>query len=134
MESCLLRSLPFCGAIAPLSVAVAVMIAPQPSFALTAVTGCGVVITEVDGKRVWRHTIDLTAPEDKNCKILFANDSDNSWVECAERTGEGEDNPITQTCDDPLDNENFDRWKGKAVCDGQNLIAYCFRDRAAEGK
>ena len=39
------------------------------------------------------------------------------------------DNPVSEVCDDPLEDKYFDYWSAKAVCGGKNLIATCRREK-----
>lgn len=91
-------------------------------------TGCSVAEVETEEGRVYRHTINVQVPEGGHCRIYIADDKDSkSWKYCwLKRTA---DNPVSETCDDPIDVEPFDVWRAKAVCGELNSRAYCRRDK-----
>ena len=85
-------------------------------------------IAEVDGEsgRVWRYTIDLQVPEGGHCRVFVKEDKDRkSWNYCWLKGDV--DNPVSATCDDAMDDPDFDYWSAKAVCGDQTFTAYCHR-------
>jgi hypothetical protein len=105
---------------------------PQISFAMDGISGCGVANVEVDSKQVWHYTINLRVPEGKTCSVDVADDSDpKGWTHCWDKGSDA--NPITETCDDPVDNPNFNNLKARATCgEDQHFYAYCYRDRGQQ--
>ena len=98
-----------------------------PAFARDGVTGCSIAEVETDKGKVWRHTIDVLVPEGGYCRVYIGEDKDRkSWRYCWLKRAS--DNPVSETCDDPLDDKDFDDWKAKAVCGGQSFMAYCRRE------
>lgn len=98
----------------------------QRALARDGVNECS--IAEADGEqgRVWRYTIDLQVPEGGNCRVFVIDDRDRkTWKYCWLK-GDA-DNPVSATCDDAVDDKDFDLWKAKAVCGGQSFMAYCHR-------
>ena len=98
-----------------------------PAMARDGVNGCSVVEIETESGPVWRHTIEVQVPEGGYCRVYIGDDEDRkSWKYCwLKRTP---DNPVSATCDDPLDDKDFYTWKAKAVCGRQNFFAYCRRE------
>lgn len=91
------------------------------------VTGCSIAEIETDQGPVWRHTIEVQVPEGGYCRVYIGEDKDRkSWKYCWLKRSP--DNPVSGTCDDPVDDKVFDGWKAKAVCGGQNFMAYCRRE------
>lgn len=102
-----------------------------PAAARDGITGCSVAVAETDQGRVYRHTIGVQVPEGGNCRIYIADDKDSkSWKYCALKRAA--DNPVSETCDDPIDVEPYDVWRVKAVCGKLNSRAYCHRDKPLE--
>jgi hypothetical protein len=100
---------------------------PHQAVARDGVSGCSIAEVETDAGRVWRYTIEVQVPEDGYCRVSVVEDKDRkSWKYCWLKRAA--DNPVSATCDDPLDDENFDVWKAKAVCGDQNSMAYCRRE------
>ena len=98
-----------------------------PAFARDGVTGCSIAEVETDKGKVWRHTIGVLVPEGGYCRVYIGEDKDRkSWRYCWLKRAS--DNPVSETCDDPLDDKDFDDWKAKAVCGGQSFMAYCRRE------
>jgi hypothetical protein len=98
----------------------------QPALARDGVNECS--IAEIDGEqgRIWRYTIDLQVPEGGHCRVFVKEDKDRkSWNYCWLK-GDA-DNPVSATCDDALDDPDFDYWSAKAVCGDQTFTAYCHR-------
>jgi hypothetical protein len=96
----------------------------QPASARDGVSECS--IAEVDGEsgRLWRYTIDLQVPQGGHCRVYVIDDRDRkTWKYCWLK-GEA-DNPVSATCDDAMDDPDFDLWRAKAVCGSQNFMAYC---------
>ena len=92
------------------------------------VNGCSVAIVETDEGRIYRHTINLRVPEEGYCRVYIGEDKDRkSWKYCWLKRAS--DNPVSGTCDDPVDDKDFDVWKAKAVCGKFNSTAYCHRDK-----
>jgi len=110
------------------TVAVAMLTSDAAEAARDGVTGCTAAEVETESGRVWRHTIQVQVPEGGYCRVYIGDDKDRkAWTYCwLKRTA---DNPVQETCDDPLDDDDFDGWKAKAVCGGQNFIAYCRREK-----
>ena len=108
--------------------AAVVLLGAPPVIARDGVTGCSVAEEKTEAGKVWRHKVDVQVPEGGHCRIYIGEDKDRkSWRYCAlKRAAE---NPVSITCDDPLDDKDFDGWKGKAVCGGKNHIAYCRREK-----
>jgi hypothetical protein len=97
------------------------------SFAMDGISGCSVSETEADSKRMWHHTIMLQVPEGKHCRVSVGDDRDlKAWTYCWVKGAEA--NPVSATCDDPIDNPDFDTWRARAACDNQNFMAYCRRE------
>lgn len=106
-----------------LAIAASVLFAP-PSSARDGVSGCSIVEAEADGKRIWRYTVDLLVPQGGHCRVFVSEDRDRkSWNYCWLK--DASQNPVSATCDDPLDDQDFVNWKAKAVCGGQTFMAYC---------
>ncbi len=94
------------------------------SLARDGVTGCSIVGAETEAGPVWRYTIDLQVPAGGHCRVYVGEDRDRkSWNYCWLKRES--DNPVSATCDDPLDDKDFDLWRAKAVCGDQNFMAYC---------
>ena len=97
------------------------------SLARDGVTGCAIAEIEEDGEKIWRYTIELQVPEGAHCRAYVSEDRDRkSWNYCWLKGSEA--NPVSATCDDKLDDADFVDWKAKAVCGGQNFMAYCRRE------
>lgn len=106
-------------------------VAAPPAMARDGVTGCSIAAVETDKGKVWRHTIDVLVPEGGYCRVYIGEDKDRkSWRYCWLKRAA--DNPVSGTCDDPLDDKDFDDWKAKAVCGDQNFMAYCRREKPLE--
>ena len=96
----------------------------QPSLARDGVSGCSIAETEADGKRIWRYTVDVLVPQGGHCRVYVSEDLDRkSWKYCWLK--DASQNPVSATCDEPLDDKDFVDWKAKAVCGGQTFMAYC---------
>lgn len=100
---------------------------PQQAVARDGVSGCSIAEVETDEGRVWRYTVEVQVPDGGYCRVYVVEDKDRkSWKYCwLKRTA---DNPVSATCDDPLDDKDFDVWKAKAVCGAKNSMAYCRRE------
>ncbi len=95
------------------------------------INGCSVAEVETDQGRVYRHTIDVQVPEGGHCRVYIGDDKDGkTWTYCWLKRAS--DNPVSETCDDPIDVEHFDVWRAKAVCGKLNSRAYCRRDKPLE--
>ncbi|BAQ15691.1 hypothetical protein [Methyloceanibacter caenitepidi] len=92
------------------------------------VNGCFIEEVETDAGKVWRHKLDVQVPKDGYCRLYIVDDKDKkSWRYCSlKRAAE---NPVSDVCDDPVDDPDFDYWKAKAVCGGMNLMATCRREK-----
>jgi len=107
--------------------AAAVALLAQPALARDGMNGCSIAEVETDQGRVWRYTIELEVPQGGYCRVYVGEDKDRkSWNYCWLKRAS--DNPVSATCDDPLDDKDFDVWKAKAVCGDQNSLAYCRRE------
>ncbi|HZJ11324.1 MAG TPA: hypothetical protein VFD26_01565 [Methyloceanibacter sp.] len=120
------RSRRFRAGTVALAVVAGALLVPHASLARDGVSGCSVVEAEVDSKRVWRHTIELQVPQGGHCRVYIGDDRDRKawnycWLKGAEQS------PVTETCDDAIEDPDFDVWKAKAVCGKQNFLAYCRR-------
>ncbi len=105
----------------------AVALLAQPALARDGMNGCSIAEVETDQGRVWRYTIELAVPQGGYCRVYIGEDKDRkSWKYCWLKRAS--DNPVSATCDDPLDDKDFDVWKAKAVCGDQNSLAYCRRE------
>lgn len=103
-------------------------LAAPPASARDGVTGCSIAEVETEDGPVWRYTIDVQVPKGGHCRVYISEDKDRkSWKYCWLKREA--DNPVSATCDDPLDDKDFDYWKAKAVCGDQNLTAYCRREK-----
>ena len=92
------------------------------------VNGCTIAEAETDAGPVWRHTIEVQIPEGGHCRVYIGEDKDRkTWKYCWLKRAA--DNPVTGTCDDPIDDKDFDVWKAKATCGDYNSIAYCRREK-----
>lgn len=99
-----------------------------PALARDGVTGCSIAEVETDNGMVWRHTVEVQVPEGGHCRVYIGEDKDRkSWRYCWLKRAA--DNPVSDTCDDPLDDKDFDGWKAKASCGDQNFFAYCRREK-----
>ena len=97
------------------------------SSARDGVTGCSVAEVETEAGMVWRHSIDVQVPEGGYCRVYIGEDKDRkTWKYCWLKRAP--DNPVSATCDDPIDDKDFDGWKAKAACGDQNFTAYCRRE------
>lgn len=116
------------------AMALAVVASPllvQASWARDGVTGCSIAEAETETGAVWRHTIDVQVPEGGYCRVYIGEDRDRkTWKYCWLKRAS--DNPVSATCDDPIDDKDFDVWKAKAVCGDQNFTAYCRRETPLE--
>lgn len=100
---------------------------PHQAVARDGVSGCSIAEVETDEGRVWRYTVEAQVPDGGYCRVYIVEDKDRkSWKYCWLKRAA--DNPVSATCDDPLDDEDFDIWKAKAVCGAQNSMAYCRRE------
>ncbi len=99
----------------------------QPAAARDGVNECSIAETDGESGRVWRYTIDLQVPQGGHCRVYVIDDRDRkTWKYCWLK-GEA-DNPVSATCDDAIDDPDFDLWKAKAVCGSQSFMAYCHRE------
>lgn len=95
------------------------------------INGCIVAEVETDQGRVYRHTITVQVPEGGHCRVYIDDDKDgDNWKYCWLKRAS--DNPVSASCDDPIDVEPFDVWRAKAVCGKLNSRAYCRRDKPLE--
>jgi len=100
----------------------------QPALARDGVSGCSIAEVETEKGPVWRYTIELQVPQGGYCRVYVVEDKDRKsfnycWLKRAA------DNPVSATCDDPVDDKDFDVWRAKAVCGDQNSYAYCRREK-----
>jgi len=117
-----------CGAAAFALVFAAATLLALPTMARDGVNGCSIAEIETESGAVWRHTIELQVPEGGYCRVYIGDDKDRkTWKYCWLKRAP--DNPVSATCDDPVDEKNFDGWKAKAVCGKYNSIAYCRREK-----
>jgi hypothetical protein len=108
-------------------VAAGTFLAP-PALARDGVNGCSVAEMETKSGPVWRHNIELQVPEGGHCRVYIGEDKDRkTWKYCWLKRAP--DNPVSASCDDPVDDKDFDGWKAKAVCGKYNSIAYCRREK-----
>lgn len=87
------------------------------------------IVAEVNGEsgRIWRYTINAQVPQGGHCRVYVKEDKDRkSWNYCWLKSDA--DNPVSATCDDAMDDPDFDYWSAKAVCGGQTFTAYCHRE------
>ena len=99
----------------------------SPGLARDGVTSCLIAEAETETGKVWRHKLEVQVPEGEHCRIYIIDDKDrNSWRYCSLQRSAN--NPVSDTCDDPLDDKDYDAWTAKAVCDGRNLMASCRRE------
>ena len=99
----------------------------HPAWARDGVSGCSIAEVETAQGPVWRYTIELEVPQGGYCRVYIGEDKDRkSWKYCWLKRAS--DNPVSATCDDSLDDKDFDVWKAKAVCGAQNSFAYCRRE------
>jgi hypothetical protein len=116
------------GIAAALFVALVSVALPQGAIARDGVSGCSISEVETDAGKVWRYTIELLVPQGGHCRVYVGEDKDRkSWNYCWLKSES--DNPVVATCDDALDDPDFDNWKVKAACGDQNFMAYCRRER-----
>lgn len=114
--------------VAALALTVSVGLLAPTAWARDGLTGCSIAEVETDKGTVWRHTIELQVPEGGYCRVYIREDMDRkSFKYCWLKRSA--DNPVSATCDDPLDDRTFDVWNAKAVCGGQNFMAYCRREK-----
>jgi len=100
---------------------------PHQAGARDGVSGCSIAEVETDAGRAWRYTVEVQVPDDGYCRVYVVEDKDRkSWKYCWLKRAA--DNPVSATCDDPVDDKDFDVWKAKAVCGAQNSMAYCRRE------
>ena len=105
----------------------AVALLAHPAWARDGVSGCSIAEVEAEQAPVWRYTIDVQVPEGGHCRVYVKEDKDHkSWNYCWLKRAP--DNPVSATCDDTMDDPDFDVWSAKAVCGGQNYTAYCRRE------
>ncbi len=105
----------------------AVALLAHPAWARDGVSGCSIAEVEAEQAPVWRYTIDVQVPEGGHCRVYVKEDKDRkSWNYCWLKRAP--DNPVSATCDDAIDDPDFDVWSAKAVCGGQNSFAYCRRE------
>ncbi len=91
------------------------------------VTSCLIAEAETEAGKVWRHKLEVQVPEGGHCRIYIIDDKDRkSWRYCSLKRSAN--NPVSETCDDPVDDKDYDAWMAKAVCGGQNLMASCRRE------
>lgn len=110
------------------AVLTACVLIAHPAAARDGITDCTIAEVETDEGPVWRHSIKLQVPEGGYCRVYIGEDKDRkSWKYCWLKRAS--DNPVSGTCDDPIDDKDFDVWKAKAVCGDQNLMAYCRREK-----
>jgi hypothetical protein len=102
--------------------------APAPAaVARDGISECSIAEADGESGQVWRYTINLQVPEGGHCRVYIVDDRDRkSWQYCWLKAEA--DNPVSATCDDALDDLDFDVWKAKAVCGGQSFMAYCHRE------
>jgi len=99
----------------------------QPASARDGINECSIAETDGESGRIWHYTINLQVPQGGHCRVYVIDDRDRkTWKYCWLK-GEA-DNPVSATCDDAIDDGDFDLWKAKAVCGSQNFIAYCHRE------
>jgi hypothetical protein len=99
----------------------------SPGLARDGVTSCLIAEAETEAGKVWRHKLEVQVPEGENCRIYIIDDKDRkSWLYCSLQRSVA--NPVSETCDDPLDDKDYDAWMAKAVCDGRSLMASCRRE------
>jgi hypothetical protein len=103
----------------------------RATWARDGVTGCSIAEVDTESGPVWRHSVAVQVPEGGYCRIYIGEDKDRkSWKYCWLKRAS--DNPMSETCDDPIDDKNFDDWKAKAVCGDQHFMAYCRRETPIE--
>lgn len=111
-----------------LALVVAGTFTAQSAQARDGINGCSIAEIETESGPVWRHTIEVQVPEGGYCRIYIGEDKDRkTWKYCWLKRVR--DNPVSATCDDPVDDKDFDGWKAKAVCGKYNSIAYCRREK-----
>jgi hypothetical protein len=104
-----------------------VVLNSSPGLAREGVTSCLIAEAETEAGKVWRHKLEVQVPEGENCRIYIIDDKDRkSWLYCSLQRSVS--NPVSETCDDPLDDKDYDAWMAKAVCGGRNLMAACRRE------
>jgi hypothetical protein len=117
---------PACAAIVVAALASAAL-APAAVAARDSITECSIAEADGESGQVWRYTINLQVPQGGHCRVYIVDDRDRkSWQYCWLK-GEA-DNPVSATCDDAVDDPDFDVWKAKAACGGQLFMAYCHRE------
>lgn len=98
-----------------------------PASARDGITECSIAETDGESGRVWRYTINVQVPQGGHCRVYIVDDRDRkSWKYCWLKSEA--DNPVSATCEDAIDDRDFDVWKAKAVCGGQSFMAYCHRE------
>ena len=103
------------------------MVLPNASLARDGVSGCAVAEVEANGAKIWRYTIEIQVPEGGHCRAYISEDRDRkSWTYCWLKREA--DNPVSATCDDPMDDADFVDWKARAVCGDQSFMAYCRKE------
>jgi hypothetical protein len=99
---------------------------PQRALARDGVNECSIAEGDGESGPIWHYTIDLQVPQGGHCRVYIIDDRDRkTWKYCWLK-GEA-DNPVSATCDDAVDDKDFDLWKAKAVCGDQTFTAYCHR-------
>lgn len=92
------------------------------------VSGCSVTTIDQNSGASWRYTVELQVPEGGHCRIYISEDRDRkSWIYCGLKPASKD--PVSATCDDPIDDTEFVDWKAKAVCGDQSFMAYCRQQR-----
>jgi hypothetical protein len=98
-----------------------------PASARDGVSECSIAEANGESGPVWRYTIDLQVPQGGHCRVYIIDDRDRkSWKYCWLKAEA--DNPVSATCDDAIDDRDFDLWAAKAVCGSQSFMAYCHRE------
>lgn len=99
----------------------------SPGEARDGVTSCLIVEAETEAGKVWRHKLEVQVPDGEVCRIFVIDDKDRkNWRYCSLQRSVN--NPVSDICDDPVDDKDYDAWMAKAVCDGRNLMASCRRE------
>jgi hypothetical protein len=107
--------------------ALTVAVLTRPALARDGVSECSIAEANSESGPVWRYTIHLQVPQGGHCRVYVVDDRDRkSWKYCWLK-GEA-DNPVSATCDDAIDDRDFDLWRAKAACGSQSFIAYCHRE------
>jgi len=99
----------------------------SPALARDGISECSIAETNGESGHIWRYTINLQVPQGGHCRVYVIDDLDRkTWKYCWLK-GEA-DNPVSATCDDTIDDSDFDLWRAKAVCGSQNFMAFCHRE------